>query len=189
MARGSRLVIKDTGIKKFLTRVDFDLAAGIAPDDAQEQHPAGNGGRPLTMGELGSIHEHGSEAGNVPARSWLRGWFDENKDRTIAEIRAALKPAALSQLWNDSRAPAALEAAARTARNGIVQRIAKGIDPTLAESTLAKKAPKVVPLIDSRAFIDAISVQITSRKGSASTRGRRVGWNYAARAGKGGTSK
>jgi hypothetical protein len=181
----SRITIKDTGVKQFLSRASFELSAGIAPEDADEQHPAENGGRPLTMGELGSIHEHGSGAGNVPARSWLRGWFDENREKVVGQIREVLRPVALRQLWDDSSAPAALESVARSARNGIVSRIAQHIDPPLAESTLAKKAPKTTPLIDSRAFIDSISVQITSKRGSASTRGRRLNWNYAARAGKG----
>jgi hypothetical protein len=83
--------------------------------------------------------------------------------------------------------PGALANAAREARNTIVQRIGQHIPPPLAESTLAKKAPKIVPLIDSRAFIDAISVQIKSRRGTVDTRGKRLNWDYAARAGKGST--
>lgn len=183
MAGRVRMTIKDTGLKSVLTRATFTLSAGIHPDDAAEQHPAENGGRPLTIGELGAIHEHG--AGHVPARSWLRGWFDENRDKTVADLRAALAPVALRQLWSDDHVPAAVQAAARTVRNGIVSRIAQHIPPPLAESTLAKKAPKIVPLIDSRAFVDHISAQVDSRGHTGDARGKRLNWNYAAKAGKG----
>lgn len=185
MAGRVRVTIKDTGVKSVLTRASFSLSAGIHPDDAAQQHPADNGGRPLTIGELGEIHEHG--AGHVPARSWLRGWFDENKDRALAEVRAALAPVVLKQLWSSDHVPGALQAAARNVRNGIVSRIAQHIAPPLAESTLAKKAPKIVPLIDSRALVDHISAQVESRGQTGDARGRRLNWDYAARAGKGGT--
>lgn len=184
MARAPRLTIKDTGLKSVLTRASFTLSAGIHPEDAERQHPAANGGRPLTIGELGEIQEHG--AGHVPARSWLRGWFDENRDKTIAEIRAALAPVALRQVWSDDHVPAALQTAARNVRNGIASRIAQHIPPPLAESTLTKKAPKIVPLIDSRALVDHISAQVESRGHTGDARGRRLNWDYAARAGKGG---
>ncbi len=179
-----RLTIKDTGIKQFITRTSFTMSAGIHPEDGAAQHPANNGGRPFTMADLGAIHEHGT--GTIPARSWLRGWFDEQGTAVLAQIRASLKPVALKQLWT-APAPAALKDAARKARNAIVSRIGQKLSPPLAESTLAKKAPKIVPLIDSRAFVDTVSVQIESGSTVGDSRGKRMNWDYAARAGGGGS--
>jgi hypothetical protein len=172
------MVIKDSGRIDSPVAVDFSFTVGIHEDDAAQQHPADNGGRPITMGAIGEIHEFG--AGAVPARSWLRGWFDENEAPVRAMLAEALASLAVKQRWST---PGPLREAARKVRNSVVQRIAKHVAPPLAVSTLAKKAPKIVPLIDSRAFVDSISTQIQSTPGQADSRGKRIGWDYAARAG------
>jgi hypothetical protein len=180
-----RIVVKDTGRVDSPAEVQFALTVGIHEDDAARQHPAENGGRPLTLGELGAIHEFGTET--IPARSPFRGWFDEQGAAVQSEIGAALAKMALKQQWSG---PGGMKDVARRARNTLVARIAKHIAPELAESTLAKKAPKIVPLIDSRAFVDSISIQLQSAPGQVDTRGRRVNWDYKAAAGgagKGGT--
>lgn len=183
-ARPVRMVIKDSGRISAPEEVQFSFTVGIHEEDGAEQHPAENGGRPLTMGELGAIHEFGT--GTIPARSWLRAWFDEQAPAVQSQVGAALGKMAQRQQWTG---PGGLKDVARRARNTVVKRIAQHIAPELAESTLAKKAPKIVPLIDSRAFVDSISAQLQSAPGQVDTRGRRVNWDYKAAAGGVGKSK
>jgi hypothetical protein len=177
-----RMTIKDTGPINAPSAVRFALTVGIHEEDASAvgEYRDSQGAGALTVGTVAEIHEFGSEAANVPARSWLRGWADEKGDTVHQQVGAALEKMARTQEWSG---PGGLAKVARDARNSIVSRIGQGIAPPLAESTLAKKAPKVVPLIDSRQMIDAISAQIHTEAGTGDSRGKRIGWDYAARGG------
>jgi hypothetical protein len=177
-----RLTIKDTGRINAPSAVKFALTVGIHEDEAKVvgEYRDSQGAGALTVGTVAEIHEFGSEAANVPARSWLRGWSDEKGDTVRAQIAASLEKMARTQEWSG---PGGLAKVARDARNSLVSRIGQGIAPGLAESTLAKKAPKVVPLIDSRQMVDSISAQIHTEAGTGDSRGRRIGWDYVARGG------
>lgn len=179
MARGSRVVIKDSGRLNAPEDVRFSLSVGIHPEDGSDTHVGQD--EDLTVADIATIHEFGSEDNHVPMRSWCRAWFDENSEEVRAQVRTALAAMAKKQSWAKA---AALNEVTRKARNSMVGRIAKRIDPPLAASTIAKKAPKVIPLIDSRQMIDTISAQLKSAEGQSDSRGRRIAWNYAARAGK-----
>lgn len=177
MSSRVQLKIKDSGRVDAPAEVRFSLTVGLHEDDAAQPHEHSDGR--LTVGEVGEAQEFGTDT--IPSRSWLRAWADEQGAAVHSNIATALTALASKQQWTG---PGGLRDVALKARNTIVQRIAKRIAPPLAESTLAKKTPKVVPLIDSRQFIDSISAQIQTNKGVGDTRGRRVNWDYKARGGR-----
>lgn len=125
---------------------------GILEADGGEDH----GG--MTVAEVAAIHEFGL---GVPERSFLRAWFDENEDRAREAIRRLL----VSVIAGKRTKEQALELFGQWAQGEIQARIAAGIPPGLAESTIAKKGSSV-PLIDTGQLRSAISYMIDFGNGS-----------------------
>lgn len=125
-------------------------SAGEEPHDAKAAGVEGATGGGLTCRDLAEIHEFG--LGNVPARSFVRAYFDANRER-LRDMLGVLMRKAIERAIK-SGAP--IDDAIRTSiltklglkmQTEMQARIARGIDPPLDERTVARKGSST-PLID-----------------------------------------
>ena len=78
-----------------------------------------------------------------PQRRWLGGWIDENRDALLERARIESR----AVIAGDRTKPEALARLGLWIQGGIQQRIANGIEPPNAESTVERKGSST-PLID-----------------------------------------
>lgn len=148
MASGVRDI--DRGYRDLVKRV-FDLqrprvAVGIFESD--ERTDDGK-----TVLEVAIINEFGG--GNVPSRSFLRAWFDENADRARSTLTKLLQQVVDGKLTKQK----ALEQFGLWCQGEVQKRIAAGIPPPNAPSTVAKKGSSK-PLINKGQLRSSITFAI-----------------------------
>jgi hypothetical protein len=125
---------------KLASEKGMHAKAGILGQKALEEHPAEEGGAPLTNVRLGAIHEFG--AGRVPERSFIRDTFNLNRLKYFAELRA------LVGRWFDRKGKLPLRRAlglmALRMSSDQQRRILEGagIPPPNAPATIEKKLRK-----------------------------------------------
>ncbi len=117
--------------------------------------------RVLSVGILegGNVAAYGAanEFGiNVPERSFIRAWADENEARNIAVLRGIGRAVVAGKFDADT----GLERAGLAFAGSMKQRIASGIGPPNAPSTIARKGDKP-PLIDTGILRSAITHEVT----------------------------
>jgi hypothetical protein len=123
------------GIKHLIEKLakEVSITVGIhATDGAVAKETPGDSVLGATLGEIAEAHEFGI---GVPNRSFVGGWVDAKEDEARRALAAVMKPVA------EGKADQA-QASARFglwAAGQMQQRIADGIAPELAPSTLAHK--------------------------------------------------
>jgi hypothetical protein len=155
--------IKDTdrGYRKLIKRIDglarrpLEVVVGVLGSDAEKPHRSPDGESEATIVEIALWHEVGA---GVPRRSWLRDWYDEERDQNIRRIRVMARNA-LKAAGGDERK--ALEIFGIKAVASIRRRIKAGIAPPLSEVTIDRKG-SATPLIDKAQFIQSISWEVRS---------------------------
>lgn len=150
------------------------VAVGIFGEAAsQSKQGRGPGGEDIFDNEVtnvlvAAVAEFGTADGKVPSRSWLRAYVDENQDRIRSRIRQ-LQVRVLDGKLTHERA---LELLGAKMVGEIQARIARGIDPPLADSTVAsRRGPakshsgprQLTPLIDTGQFRQSISHEVRRR--------------------------
>lgn len=94
-----------------------------------------------TIADIAAIHEFG--LGNVPERSWLRSWHDENLEVARDKLRKGYRKVISGDITPETLATAfGIWAVA-----SIQERIASGLSPALEAETVKRKGSSV-PLID-----------------------------------------
>jgi hypothetical protein len=149
MAGGTNSV-RDTGkrdLQKYAKGLDGGAAVlvGVQGKEAQEGHQGGK----ETVGEIASRHELGL---GVPERSWLRDWVDENRGVIRTDLRNAMTQVLRGRLTKDQ----AMEILGVKYVGLIQTRIANGIEPPNAPSTIARKGSST-PLIDTGQLRSAVT--------------------------------
>lgn len=124
----------------------IEIVAGIL-ERGDEEH--GDDG--LSLLELATIHEFGN--GHVPERSFIRAWFDENQGAIQARLLTEFKKEVVTGDWIRAG-----ERVALWCKASIQKRIAAGIAPPNAASTIARKG-SATPLIDSGVLRSAIEAE------------------------------
>lgn len=133
--------VKDRGANRLLRtakslgKAPRRVKVGIIGPLASEDH----GG--LTLAALAAIHEWGI---GVPERSFIRAWADENRVEIRKRQRALVRQILQGRLTEET----ALKRLGAWAQGSIQKRIADGILPANAQSTIDKKGSST-PLIDS----------------------------------------
>lgn len=152
----------DHGYKEFqaligvLRKNRASVVVGITEAEGGKQHS-----EHASMSEIATIHEFGL---GVPERSWLRGWFDENKEWIREEIKKATKAVLEGRITEDQ----ALELLGQKFVGSIKERIsgnAAGFKE-LSPITIARKG-STVPLVDEGRFIGSISHEVRPRGSNA----------------------
>jgi hypothetical protein len=124
---------------------DSHAGASFAADGAMVA------GSALTVADIARFHEFGVSPfqlpsgavhPGIPQRSFIRAWFDENQDFIAATLRSQMQQVIAGKLTAET-------ASARIAlafEGSVKQRIARGIPPPNAPSTIAAKGSST-PLI------------------------------------------
>lgn len=136
MSASVRLV--DRGARALLTRLRASATAvevGVLGADASKEESEG-----VTVADVARWAEFGI---GQPQRRWLGGWIDENQAALLERVRIESR----AVIAGDRTKPEALARLGLWIQGGIQQRIANGIEPPNAESTVERKGSST-PLID-----------------------------------------
>ena len=120
------------------------LKVGVQGTEANRVHGK------VTIVDIAAIHEFG--LGDVPERSWLRGWYDENEAEALERIQRGYRKVIAGEI-NTTTLMTALGVWAVAS---IQERISKGISPPLESATIARKESSV-PLVDTGLFRSSIT--------------------------------
>jgi hypothetical protein len=142
----------DNGAKGLIDRL-FKLGKPRVAVGVFESDGAASAGEGVTVIEVATINEFGG--GNVPPRSWLRAWFDENQEKARELLSRLMASAAKGKITKEQ----ALERFGLWCQGQIQKRIAQGIPPANASSTVRKKGSDK-PLIDTGQFRTSITYAI-----------------------------
>lgn len=131
------------------------ISVGIHGDEGDDAHAAEyaadgalGSAQGLTVADVGRFQEFGL---GVPQRSFIRGWFDESQDFIRETLRSQMKLVVAGKLTSEK----AMNRIALAFEGSVKQRIARGVGPALARSTvLAKGSSK--QLIDSGQLRSAV---------------------------------
>lgn len=146
---------KDRGYKELVRRVyglkSPVIKVGVLKDDGAEEYDDG-----LRVIQVAIWNEFG--AGHVPERSFIRAWFDENQ----AKCRAAFKRLMTAVVAGKYTKSQALELLAQRFVGEIQKRMAQGVPPPNAPSTIRQKGSDK-PLIDTGQLRSSISYSIDGK--------------------------
>lgn len=141
------------------------IQAGIFQDQADKVKEVLEGHEgPITLGEVANIQEFGAllknsegeVVGEIPARSFIRAWFDENEDRIQAVFLKRISKLGPGQ-WR-----MALDQTALWIQADIQRRMRRGIAPALAKSTSDRKH-STKPLIDTSQLLSSILAKVDGK--------------------------
>lgn len=130
--------VVDRGARALLTRLRAAATAvevGVLGADASKEESEG-----VTVADVARWAEYGI---GQPQRRWLGGWIDENQAALLERVRIESR----AVIAGDRTKPEALARLGLWIQGGIQQRIANGIEPPNAESTVERKGSST-PLID-----------------------------------------
>ncbi len=147
---------KDFGYAALLSRVygtatkPPTIKVGIFASDGDRPH---DGDTDVTVLEVAMWNEFGTD--RIPERSFLRAWFDENRDRCRLAMRKMLEAVVEGKYTREQ----AVELVAQRFVGEIQKRIAEGIPPPNAPSTVAQKGSDT-PLINKGQLRSSISYEV-----------------------------
>lgn len=107
-----------------------------------------------TVAEIGAFHEFGTTT--IPRRSFIRDWADENEEKHKDDLRKIGRAILDGKLKSTEQG---LERFGALAKGEVQTRIADGIAPALAESTVETKGSSV-PLIDTGVLRSSIEYRV-----------------------------
>lgn len=150
------VTVRDEALQK-LVRVATELGAGEYAVRAGVFADKNNGGderEGVTNVELAAIHEMGTADGRVPARSFLRSTFEEQKNKYVSILRRALPRVLEGKLT----ARTMFDALGQTMVSDINHKVRSGagVPPPLKPATIARKGSGR-PLIDTGRLLAAIT--------------------------------
>jgi phage gpG-like protein len=147
----------DRGYRAMLQRLagakGARVVVGVLADGPKREHGGDEG--PASLLEVAAIHEFGAPAGGIPQRSFIRGTVDDK----AAEIRALQQAQAQRILRGDVDTPTALEQVGVKVAGWVQQRIAQGIEPPNAASTVERKGSSK-PLVDTGQLRSSITSKV-----------------------------
>lgn len=142
--------VVDRGARALLTRLRASATAvevGVLGADASKEESEG-----VTVADVARWAEFGI---GQPQRRWLGGWIDENQAALLERVRIESR----AVIAGDRTKPEALARLGLWIQGGIQQRIANGIEPPNAESTIERKGSST-PLIDKGQFRSSIANRV-----------------------------
>lgn len=151
----SKVTDTDKGYKRMIEALDLaknlEVTIGV-----HEEEGAGDEGNGRTVAEVAEANEFGM---GVPARPAITGWADENRDSFVTRMREESEAALRARVSPAQR----LDALAQVGAGEVQARIAGGIPPENARSTVLKKGSSV-PLIDKGQFRSSIRGKAGAKK-------------------------
>lgn len=145
----AELVKRVFGMAKTKTRIDV----GVLEGKADEPHGGEDVDQAVTVLQVAIWNEFGTE--RIEARSFIRGWFDENEANLRRELVTLLQLVVAGQRTKEQ----VLEMLGMRAVGQIQARIAAGISPPNKPSTVAAKGSST-PLIDTGTLRSSITYRV-----------------------------
>ncbi len=146
---------KDNGYADLVKRViglrPVTIRTGILEADGAQPH--GEAGDEVTLIEIACFNEFGTAT--IPERSFIRAWFDEAE----ADLRAKLTMLMQSVVRGERTRQQVLDTMGAYCVGEIQKRIAEGIAPENAPSTIAQKHSSK-PLVDTGQLRSSISYDV-----------------------------
>jgi hypothetical protein len=142
----ARITDTDRGFRAVLSRMAEKrrVKVGILSDEPKEiSEDASYRDEPASLLEIAGYHEFGAPDAGIPMRSFIRATVDEKGD----EITAAINSQARLVVLGKATAIVAMERLGAFVKGLIQARIAAGIEPANAESTVLRKGSSK-PLVD-----------------------------------------
>ena len=143
----------------------LEIQAGIFAEQGERMKEVLEGNsNGITLAEVANIHEFGAllknkdgeVIGEIPARSFIRAWFDENEEQIQAAYLRLLNKHG-PEHWD-----LAVQQLALWIQASIQRRIRRGLSPELADSTKARKKSSK-PLIDTGQLLAAILAKVNGK--------------------------
>lgn len=156
MAPKVKLVDRDNGFAALMKAIDatgtgYVVTVGIQEEDEGASYEGG-----MTLGEVAEANEFGTD--RIPARPFLSSWADEREASALKEMSADVRSAIKA-----GTSPAArLDARAQRFAGEVQSRIAGGIPPPNAESTVERKGSST-PLVDTGQLRSAIRGKVEAK--------------------------
>lgn len=144
---------RDRGYKALLKRLEDSGKKTVTVGIHEEEGAAQHGDEGPSVAEIGEINEFGL---GVPERSFIRAWVDENTSANDERLRKLATGVVKGTV---ASAEQALDQFGLFAVGSIQQRIADGIEPENAESTIARKGSST-PLIDQGILRSSITSKV-----------------------------
>lgn len=146
---------RDNGAKALLKAVSKSpgpsVDVGVLGAEAGAQVP-GESEEPVTVGQVAEWAEYGL---GQPERSWLRAWIDEHQ----AEIHAMMRAGSDAVIRGEQTREQAMGILGAWITGQIQLRIAAGIMPANAESTIERKGSST-PLINTGQLRSSIANRV-----------------------------
>lgn len=130
-----------------------EVAMGILEADGAKEHEVEGYEEPVSIIDVAGWMEFGTE--DIPARSFIRAWFDEASPKLRADFVKLLQAVVKGTRTKEE----ILELVGLRGQAGIQARIAAGIDPPLAASTIAAKGSSK-PLIHTGQLRSSVSFAV-----------------------------
>jgi len=149
------LSVRDNGARAMLARITAAqqparVRVGVLDDAVKEDD---GGGAPMSLLEVAAVHEFG--AGHVPQRSFIRATVDLHTE----EIQRLQQGLGLQIIRGEIDHTTALERLGIKVVAWVQNRIAAGIDPPNADSTIARKGSSK-PLINTGQLRSSITHRV-----------------------------
>ncbi len=127
------------GIEGVMKRVKADGTVDVGIIDAGVHDDS-----PLTVASIGYINEYGTDDGRIPERPFFRSTLKEEKSNVIKLQKKQLGLIMIGRTTTEN----ALAVIGTFMRDKIAEKIVSLKSPANAPGTLAAKAPRTNPLID-----------------------------------------
>lgn len=156
----NRVTDRDNGAKALMKRIaqSGEITVGIHEAEGQAAKEGDDGGD-MQLIDVAIVHEFGSDDGRIPRRSFIRDWEDEKAEEHKGQLRQSGKAVIDGKL----DAERALGRLGVLYQADIQKRIADGIEPENAPSTIARKGSSK-PLIDTGQLRSSISHKTSVKK-------------------------
>lgn len=138
-----------------------EIAEGVAWTESANPKPIASEDEDLTVIEVACWNEFGTE--HIPARSFVRAWFDEHQ----AEIREKLRRLMLLVVSGKRTKKQILEQLGAWCAGEIQRRMAEGVPPPNAQSTIDRKGSST-PLIATGQMRSSVSYRTDAGDGGDS---------------------
>lgn len=155
---------KDFGWNKLITRFETEAGSssvfiGFLRSSGFHKPKAKKGvlpkGEPMTMAQLGAIHEFGTADGHIPERSYMRASLHANEKK----IEKMITKLATQVLEEDMPKEKALGLVGEYVKNVFKAFIRKGVPPPNKPSTIAAKGSSK-PLVDTGQLLNTIEWEV-----------------------------
>lgn len=143
---------KDKGYKKLVTTI-LDVGFPGIKVGILEKEGADVYDDATTVLDVAIWNEFGTQ--DIPARSFIRAWVDADKPAIIRTLQGLLKKVIAKKLEEDQ----AMEQFGAWCVGRIQQRMARGIPPKNAPSTIRQKGSSV-PLIDTGQLRSSVTYEV-----------------------------